>query len=74
MSDFIDEIIKKKLCELNENARNEDELESDEDDDVYRKPKTVVEILLGNYHEMTHAQVQDELVSIMIGNYEVTST
>jgi len=51
---------------MNQNANNEKKVETD-DDDICRKTKTVIEILLGNYHEMSHEQIRDELVTIMIG-------
>jgi len=69
INDFTDEIINKKLDELNQNANNEKKVETD-DEDICRKTKTVIEILLGNYHEMSHEQIRDELVTIMIGKYE----
>lgn len=63
---FTDEIINKKMYELNQNDQYSEELEV-ESDNIFQKPKTVIEILLGNYHEMTHEQVRDELITIMIG-------
>lgn len=54
---------------MNQNANNEKKVETD-DDDICRKTKTVIEILLGNYHEMSHEQIRDELVTIMIGEYK----
>ncbi|XP_026809782.1 cytochrome P450 4C1-like isoform X1 [Rhopalosiphum maidis] len=72
INDFTDEIINKKLDELNQNANNEKKVETD-DEDISRKTKTVIEILLGNYHEMSHEQIRDELVTIMIGGQETTA-
>jgi len=69
INEFTDEIINKKLDELNRNAINKNKVETG-DEDVCRKTKTVIEILLGNYHEMSHEQIRDELVTIMIGKYE----
>jgi len=54
---------------MNQNSNNEKKVETD-DDDICRKTKTVIEILLGNYHEMSHEQIRDELVTIMIGEYK----
>lgn len=70
--DFTDEIIKKKAIELNQNAHNEKRSE-EEDDGIFQRPKTVIEILLGNQHKMSHEQIRDELVTIMIGKYEMTN-
>ncbi|KAF0770087.1 cytochrome P450 4C1-like [Aphis craccivora] len=72
INDFTDEIINKKLDEMNQNSNNEKKVETD-DDDICRKTKTVIEILLGNYHEMSHEQIRDELVTIMIGGQETTA-
>lgn len=55
---------------MNQNANNEKKVETDDDDNC-RKTKTVIEILLGNYHEMSHEQIRDELVTIMIGKYKI---
>jgi len=66
INNFIDEIIKKKINELlNQNAENEKKIVQDEL--IFRKMKTVIEILLGHYHEISHEQIRDELVTIMIG-------
>lgn len=70
INEFTDEIITQKINELNENNNAEDEKKSlsAEDEDIYpRKTKTFIEILLGNYHEMSHEQLRDELATIMIG-------
>lgn len=68
INEFTDEIIKEKIDELNKNSNNDKKVELG-DDDVCRKMKTVIEILLENYHEMSHNQIRDELVTIMIGKY-----
>lgn len=67
--EFTDEIINKKLDELNQSANNKKKVETG-DEDICRKTKTVIEILLENYHEMSHEQIRDELVTIMIGKYK----
>ncbi|XP_001948141.4 cytochrome P450 4C1-like [Acyrthosiphon pisum] len=72
INEFTDEIIKKKLDELNQNANNKNKVETD-DEDVCRKTKTVIDILLENYHEMSHEQIRDELGTIMIGGQETTA-
>lgn len=70
INNFIDEIIKKKINELlNQNAENEKKIEQDEL--IFRKMKTVIEILLGHYHEISHEQIRDELVTIMIGKFGI---
>lgn len=71
VKEFTDEIITKKLDELSQNAGNAKRSETDggEDEDFGRKTKTVIEILLENYHEMSHEQIRYELVTIMIGKY-----
>lgn len=70
INEFTDEIIKAKIEELNENnAGDEKTVENDDEDDIGRKTKTVIEILIENYHEMSHAQIRDEIVTIMIGKY-----
>lgn len=69
INEFTDEIIKAKIEELNKNADDEKMVENNDEDDICRKTKTVIEILIENYHEMSHAQIRDELVTIMIGKY-----
>jgi len=56
------------MNELIKIADNEKKLKP-EDEEICRKTKTVIEILIGNYHEMSHEQIRDELVTIMIGKY-----
>lgn len=70
INEFTDEIINKKLDELNQNANDVKTEEPGDDENICRKLKTVIEILLGNYHEMSHDQIRDELVTIMIGKYK----
>lgn len=68
---FIDEIIAQKLNEMNVNNSGDENKSLADDEDIYpRKTKTLIEILLGNYHEMSHEQIRDELATIMIGKYE----
>lgn len=72
INEFTDEIINKKIDELRQNVKDINEL--DAEDNIGRKMKTVIEILLGNYHEMSHEQIRDELVTIMIGNSNIWYT
>jgi len=73
INEFTDEIINNKIAELNRiDANREKKVKThvdDDDNDTFRKTKTVIEILLGHYYEMSHAQIRDELVTIMIGKY-----
>lgn len=66
---FTDEIISQKIYELNENSDDDKKLPAVDEDICSRKTKTFIEILLGNYHEMSHEQIRDELATIMIGKY-----
>lgn len=68
INEFTDEIINKKINELNENLDNEKN-EKIGDEDIRQKMKPVIEILIGNYHEMSHKQIRDEVVTVMIGKY-----
>lgn len=68
MNEFTDEIINKKLAELNQYNNNEKKIETG-NEDVFRKTKTVIEILLENYHEMSREQIRHEIVTIMIGEF-----
>ncbi|XP_025418931.1 cytochrome P450 4C1-like isoform X2 [Sipha flava] len=72
INEFTDDIIKKKINELKQN--NDDEKKPTWDsEDVSRKTKTFIEVLLGNYHNMSHEQIRDELITIMIGGQETTA-
>lgn len=62
---FTDEIIERKSMEINQNADNGNKIIND--NDVYSKSRTVIEILLGHFNEMSHEQIRDEIVTIMIG-------
>lgn len=68
ITEFIDEIIKEKIKELNQIVNVPNDILQTEDG-INRKMKTVIEILLENYHKMSHEQLRDELVTIMIGKY-----
>lgn len=62
------EIIQKKLIEINENESCRNQREIDDDDDAIRSKKnTVIEILLRNHHEISHEQIRDEVITVMIG-------
>lgn len=65
---FTDEIIKKKLSEIQQNI-DKRKIETDEEDIFCQKTKTVIEILLENYHKMSYEQIRYELVTIMIGTF-----
>lgn len=66
----MDEIIHKKINEIIRNAGNDKILEK-EDNVTLRNAKTVIEILLGHYHTMSHEQIRDELITILIGKYVI---
>lgn len=70
INEFTDEIINAKFAELNQNTDggNKRKIETD-DKNIGRKMKTVIEILLENYHGMSHKQIREELITIMIGKY-----
>jgi len=70
INQMVDDIIKNKLHEFIQNANNKNNLEENNDEYICRKPKSVVEILIENYHEMSHKQIRDEIVTIMIGKYK----
>lgn len=69
INEFTDEIISTKIAELKRNIVScaGENPEKEDDDDVGRKTRTVIEILLGNHHAMSHEQIRDEIVTIMIG-------
>jgi len=73
INQMVDDIIKNKLHEFIQNANNKNNLEENNDEYICRKPKSVVEILIENYHEMSHKQIRDEIVTIMIGGQETTA-
>lgn len=58
------------MNEMNQSVENEKKIET-EDELIFRKTKTVIEILLGHYHEISHEQIRDELVTIMIGKFAI---
>lgn len=74
INEFADEIINKRIAELNLNDGDDDrktvaEDDDDDDDGHCRRSKSLIEILLGNHHEMSHEQIRDELITVMIGKY-----
>ncbi|VVC29239.1 Hypothetical protein CINCED_3A013937 [Cinara cedri] len=74
INQFTDEIINTKIDELNRSIIScEGEKNETEDEDFGRKTRTVIEILLGNHHAMSHEQIRDEIVTIMIGGQETTA-
>ncbi|KAF0767926.1 cytochrome P450 4C1-like [Aphis craccivora] len=73
INEFTNEIIKKKIIEFTQNINNSVIKIEKDDENVCRKPKTVLEILLGSSHKMNHEQIRDEIVTIMIGGQETTT-
>lgn len=69
INEFSDEIIKKKVNELKQNNCAFGNKSISDGGDVCRKKKTFIEVLLENHHKMSHEQIRDELVTIMIGKY-----
>lgn len=70
INEFTDEIIMNKFNELNQNVIDEKIVHTDVDN-FDRKTKTVIEILLESPHGiLTHEQIRDELITIMIGKYK----
>lgn len=69
INDFTDTIIRKKVAELKENAsvKNNVQTNNYDDDEVYKKPKTFIETLLTSDHQMSHAQIRDEIQTIIVG-------
>lgn len=65
--EFVDEIIKSKIVQLNRTG-NLVQVNTD-DGDVYQTPKTILEILLQHSHEMSLKQLRDEIITIIIGKY-----
>lgn len=63
---FVDDMIKKKIIEFKQNTSTEDKMNTN-DDEMYFKKNTVMEILIENYYEMSHEQIRDEVITIMIG-------
>lgn len=69
INEFSDQLIREKLAEFNQIANDEkksNNLTDNEED--FKKPKTVIEILLQNHNGMSYEQIRDELVTVMIGN------
>jgi len=68
--EFTNDIIKRKIIELNKSG-SENVINTDHDDneDIGQKTITLTEILLENSHEISHDQMRDELVTLMIGKY-----
>lgn len=66
INEFIDDIISKKINELGVQTNKVNHEECDKDI-IVRRPKSFIEILFENYHGMTHKQIRDEIVTIMIG-------
>ncbi|VVC25919.1 Cytochrome P450,Cytochrome P450, E-class, group IV [Cinara cedri] len=74
INEFTDEIINEKFSKLNQNTEGNHKRNLETDDEVIgRKMKTVIEILLENYHGMSHKQIREELITIMIGGQETTA-
>lgn len=68
INEFTDEIINAKFAELNQNTDSGNKRKIETDDKIIgRKMKTVIEILLENYHGMSYKQIREELITIMIG-------
>ncbi|XP_026805956.1 cytochrome P450 4C1-like [Rhopalosiphum maidis] len=72
--EFTNDIIKRKIIELNKSG-SENVMNTDHNDyeDIGQKTITLTEILLENSHEMSHDQMRDELVTLMIGGQETTA-
>lgn len=64
----MDETIQNKIKEFYQNAENE-KTTQEEDNLTFCRTKTVIEILLEHYHEISHEQIRDELITILIGNF-----
>lgn len=69
INSFVDDMIKKKLNEFNQNASTKDKMNTDVDCETYSKHHTFMDILLENSHEMSLKQIRQEIVTIMIGMY-----
>lgn len=72
INELTDEIIKKKIIELNQNINSCEKKIQRDNEDCCPKSKTVLEILLGSSHKMDHEQIRDEIVTVMIGKYQYT--
>lgn len=72
INEFTDDIIKQKINELKQNYDDEKKPTLN-GEDVCQKMKTFIEVLLGNYHKLSHEQIRDELITIMIGNYKIAN-
>ncbi|XP_050542875.1 cytochrome P450 4C1-like isoform X2 [Daktulosphaira vitifoliae] len=72
INEFTDNIIKSKLAEIQKNKEciNNDEIEQK---NISTKSKTFIEILLQNFQNMSHKQIRDEIITIMIGGQETTA-
>lgn len=56
---------------MNQNANNKENVDVaviDNEDD-YKKSKTVMELLLENHNEMPYEQIRDEIMTVIFGNY-----
>lgn len=67
IAEFVDEIIKSKIVELNHTQKSANL--SIDDENVHQMPKTVLEILLQHSHEMSYKQIRNEIVTIITGKY-----
>lgn len=67
INEFADEIINKRMADLNRNDGVDKRTTTTDDDGEDRKPKSFIEILLETRSEMSHEQMRDELITVMIG-------
>lgn len=63
-------MINEKFAEFNRNLNDTEkgDIAVTNDEDDYKKPRTVIESLLANHNEISYEQIRDELVTVIIGN------
>lgn len=68
MKKFAGDLIIKKVNEFKQNNNGENEVKNNVDE-PYLKSKTIIEILIENYHVMSFDQIRDEVITIIVGVY-----
>lgn len=63
--EYVDELISSKIAE-SDRIGSSAQINSEEEN-IYKTPTTVLEILLQNAHKMSYKQIRDEILTILIG-------
>lgn len=68
IGEFVDKIIKSKIVE-SDCIGSSAKANNTDDENVYQTPKSILEILLQNSHEISVKQIRDEIFTIISGKY-----